>query len=62
VREKAEGQKIRPVREREAAPGKAITGRRMELVELALMGQNLALNMAHHGLRMTVYNRTSAVM
>jgi 6-phosphogluconate dehydrogenase len=31
------------------------------LVGLAVMGQNLALNMADHGYRVAVYNRTTAV-
>ncbi len=32
------------------------------LIGLAVMGQNLALNMADHGYRVAVYNRTTAVM
>jgi hypothetical protein len=32
------------------------------LIGLALMGQNLALNIADHGYRVAVYNRTTAVM
>jgi 6-phosphogluconate dehydrogenase len=32
------------------------------LVGLAVMGQNLALNMADHGLMVAVYNRTTSVM
>ena len=32
------------------------------LVGLAVMGQNLALNMADHGFRTSVYNRTTATM
>src|SRR5687768_14616688 len=32
------------------------------LIGLAVMGQNLALNMADHGYRVVVYNRTTAVM
>jgi 6-phosphogluconate dehydrogenase len=32
------------------------------LVGLAVMGQNLALNMADHGYRVAVYNRTTATM
>ena len=32
------------------------------LIGLAVMGQNLALNMADHGFRVAVYNRTTAVM
>ena len=31
------------------------------LVGLAVMGQNLALNIADHGYRIAVYNRTAAV-
>ena len=31
------------------------------LIGLAVMGQNLALNMADHGYRVAVYNRTTAV-
>jgi len=32
------------------------------LIGLAVMGQNLALNIADHGFRITVYNRTTATM
>ena len=32
------------------------------LVGLAVMGQNLALNVADHGFRISVYNRTAATM
>ena len=32
------------------------------LIGLAVMGENLALNMADHGYRVAVYNRTTAVM
>src|ERR1700675_1646247 len=32
------------------------------LIGLAVMGENLALNMADHGYRVVVYNRTTAVM
>jgi len=32
------------------------------LIGLAVMGQNLALNMADHGFRVVVYNRTTATM
>ena len=32
------------------------------LIGLAVMGQNLALNMADHGFRVAVYNRTRSVM
>src|SRR5687767_6070577 len=32
------------------------------LIGLAVMGKNLALNMADHGYRVVVYNRTTAVM
>jgi 6-phosphogluconate dehydrogenase len=32
------------------------------LVGLAVMGQNLALNIADHGFRISVYNRTTATM
>jgi len=32
------------------------------LIGLAVMGQNLALNLADHGYRVAVYNRTTAVM
>ena len=32
------------------------------LIGLAVMGENLALNIADHGYRMAVYNRTTAVM
>jgi 6-phosphogluconate dehydrogenase len=32
------------------------------LIGLAVMGQNLALNMADHGYRVAVYNRTTAIM
>ena len=32
------------------------------LIGLAVMGQNLLLNMADHGYRVAVYNRTTAVM
>ena len=32
------------------------------VIGLAVMGQNLALNMADHGYRVAVYNRTAAVM
>jgi len=32
------------------------------LIGLAVMGQNLALNMARHGYRVAVYNRTTATM
>ena len=32
------------------------------LIGLAVMGQNLALNMADHGFQVAVYNRTTAVM
>src|SRR5437870_2618441 len=32
------------------------------LIGLAVMGQNLALNMADNGYRVAVYNRTTAVM
>ena len=32
------------------------------LIGLAVMGQNLALNMADHGYRVAVYNRTTAVV
>src|SRR3954463_4187925 len=31
------------------------------LIGLAVMGQNLALNMADHGFKVAVYNRTTAV-
>ena len=41
-----------------AAPASADVG----LIGLAVMGQNLALNMADHGYRVAVYNRTTAVM
>src|ERR671926_936126 len=30
------------------------------LIGLAVMGQNLALNMAHHGYTVAVYNRTTS--
>ncbi|MDV7401584.1 NAD(P)-binding domain-containing protein, partial [Arthrospira platensis SPKY1] len=30
------------------------------LIGLAVMGQNLALNIADHGFRISVYNRTTA--
>ncbi|OGQ18442.1 MAG: phosphogluconate dehydrogenase (NADP(+)-dependent, decarboxylating) [Deltaproteobacteria bacterium RBG_16_71_12] len=39
------------------APGSADVG----LVGLAVMGQNLVLNMADHGFKVAVYNRTTAV-
>ena len=32
------------------------------LIGLAVMGQNLALNIADHGFKVAVYNRTTAVM
>lgn len=32
------------------------------LIGLAVMGENLALNMADHGFKVAVYNRTTAVM
>ena len=32
------------------------------LIGLAVMGQNLALNMADHGYRVAVYNRTTKTM
>src|SRR5437016_13089048 len=32
------------------------------LIGLAVMGENLALNMADHGFRVAVYNRTTEVM
>src|SRR6187431_3132890 len=32
------------------------------LIGLAVMGQNLALNMADHGFKVAVYNRTTATM
>src|SRR5690242_15398783 len=32
------------------------------VIGLAVMGQNLALNMADHGYRVVVYNRTTAVV
>ena len=32
------------------------------LVGLAVMGQNLALNIADHGFKIAVYNRTTATM
>lgn len=32
------------------------------LIRLAVMGENLALSMADHGYRLTVCNRTTAVM
>src|SRR6266581_1477084 len=32
------------------------------LIGLAVMGQNLALNMADHGYRVAVYNRTTSTM
>jgi 6-phosphogluconate dehydrogenase len=32
------------------------------LIGLAVMGQNRALNLADHGYRVAVYNRTTAVM
>lgn len=38
--------------------GKANVG----LVGLAVMGQNLVLNMADHGFRVAVYNRTTETM
>ncbi|HYE02645.1 MAG TPA: NADP-dependent phosphogluconate dehydrogenase [Phycisphaerales bacterium] len=38
-------------------PGAADVG----LIGLAVMGQNLALNMADHGLKVAVYNRTTSV-
>ena len=38
--------------------GKANVG----LVGLAVMGQNLALNIADHGFRVAVYNRTTETM
>src|SRR5688500_2093258 len=39
------------------APNSADVG----LVGLAVMGQNLVLNMADHGFKVAVYNRTTAV-
>ncbi|MEM0915346.1 MAG: NAD(P)-binding domain-containing protein, partial [Planctomycetota bacterium] len=32
------------------------------LIGLAVMGQNLVLNMADHGFNVSVYNRTTATM
>ena len=32
------------------------------LIGLAVMGENLALNIADHGYKVAVYNRTTAVM
>jgi 6-phosphogluconate dehydrogenase len=32
------------------------------LIGLAVMGENLALNIADHGFRVAVYNRTTRVM
>jgi len=32
------------------------------LIGLAVMGQNLALNMADHGFKVTAFNRTTRVM
>ncbi|MEO0852039.1 MAG: NAD(P)-binding domain-containing protein, partial [Cyanobacteria bacterium J06648_11] len=32
------------------------------LIGLAVMGQNLVLNMADHGYKVAVYNRTTSVM
>ena len=32
------------------------------LIGLAVMGQNLALNMADHGFKVAVFNRTTGVM
>ena len=40
----------------------ARAGADVGLIGLAVMGQNLALNMADHGYRVAVYNRTTAVM
>src|SRR5262249_34533331 len=56
---------IQPIRTNGAArmtlqvppPGTADIG----LVGLAVMGQNLVLNMADHGFKVAVYNRTTAV-
>ncbi len=38
------------------------TGSDIGLIGLAVMGQNLVLNMADHGFRVSVYNRTAATM
>ena len=38
------------------------TGSDIGLIGLAVMGQNLVLNMADHGFRVSVYNRTTATM
>src|SRR5438094_10327535 len=40
----------------------ARAGADVGLIGLAVMGQNLALNLADHGYRVAVYNRTTAVM
>lgn len=40
----------------------SITQSDIGLVGLAVMGQNLALNIADHGFRISVYNRTTATM
>ncbi len=40
----------------------AETGADVGLVGLAVMGQNLVLNMADHGFRVAVYNRTTSTM
>ena len=43
-------------------PGQDIGTAHIGLVGLAVMGRNLALNMADHGFRVAVYNRTAARM
>ena len=44
-----------------AIPTPARAGADVGLIGLAVMGENLALNMADHGYRVAVYNRTTAV-
>jgi 6-phosphogluconate dehydrogenase len=44
-----------------SVPTPAIASADVGLIGLAVMGQNLALNMADHGYRVAVYNRTTAV-
>ena len=43
------------------ATGKKQSGADVGMIGLAVMGRNLALNMADHGFRVAAYNRDAAV-
>ena len=50
---------MEPLPEEEIGRRRQVTGQDIGLVGLAVMGENLALNMAQHGFSVAVYNRTA---